>query len=61
MPTLQKPQSPEVMAGVQNYSAIAANDDRQVFAFQDGSVRQFAVSQNGMNWSLVGNVDTVAP
>ncbi|KAL9043405.1 MAG: hypothetical protein Q9214_003408 [Letrouitia sp. 1 TL-2023] len=61
MPTLQTPQSPEVMVGVQNYSAIAANDDRQVFAFQDGSVKQFTVSQNGMNWSLVGNVDTVAP
>ena len=60
-PSLQNSQSPEVMAGVQNYSAIAANGDGHVYAFQDGVVKEFTVSEDGLRWSLVGNVDTVAP
>ena len=36
--------SSEALAQVQNYSAIAANDASQVYAFQDGNVKEYQLA-----------------
>lgn len=52
----QKPAKPDIMKNVQTYSALAANGDRLVYALEAGSVKEFAVSTDGLSWSLVGDV-----
>lgn len=42
--------NPEVLAQVQNYSAIAANDASHVYALQDGNVKEFQLAP-GMAYS----------
>lgn len=54
----QDAKKPATLTGVQPYSALAANADRHVYALESGSVREFVVSTDGVNWSVVGNVPT---
>ena len=44
------PVNPGVLAQVQNYSAIAANDASHVYALQDGSVKEYQLAL-GMTYS----------
>ncbi|KAL8669932.1 MAG: hypothetical protein Q9168_005497 [Polycauliona sp. 1 TL-2023] len=44
---------------VQPFSAVAANADRHVYAFEDGKVKEFVLSTDG-TWSLTGDVPIVA-
>ena len=60
-PEYQDSYKPTQLSKVQNASAIAANAERHVYAFQDGIVKEFTVDENGGSWSLIGNVDTVKP
>lgn len=51
-------QSPSAMENVEPFSAVAANVDRHVYAFENGTVKEFVLSIDGSTWSLVGDVPT---
>ncbi|KAL8787650.1 MAG: hypothetical protein Q9213_002081 [Squamulea squamosa] len=50
--------TPDVMKNVQTNSPLAANADRHVYALEDGIVKEFVMSPDGLTWSLVGDVLT---
>ncbi|KAL8860666.1 MAG: hypothetical protein Q9178_003019 [Gyalolechia marmorata] len=54
----QDRQQPKAFQNIEPYSPLAANGDRHVYALEAGSVREFVVSEDGLTWSLVGNVPT---
>lgn len=54
----QARQQPEAFQNIDPYSPLAANGDRHVYALEAGSVREFVVSEDGLAWSLVGDVPT---
>ena len=55
----QEPQRPAAMQGVQDFSALAANAHRHVYAFKGGVCQEYVVSTDGLSWSRFGNVPTV--
>ncbi len=46
------------MKVVDSYTALAANNDRRVYAVQHGVVKEFTVMVDGTTWSEVGDVLT---
>jgi len=46
------------MSVVDSYTVLAANNDRRVYAIQDGVVKEFTVMVDGTSWSEVGDVLT---
>lgn len=51
--------SPAVLQSVSGPSAIAAHFYQRVYAASDGILRQFAVADDGITWTVIGNVPTL--
>ncbi|KAL9000488.1 MAG: hypothetical protein Q9169_000781 [Polycauliona sp. 2 TL-2023] len=51
-------EAPSAMRDIQPFSAVAANVDRHVYAFQGENVKEFVLSADRSTWSLVGDVPT---
>ncbi|KAL8992555.1 MAG: hypothetical protein Q9169_007010 [Polycauliona sp. 2 TL-2023] len=56
----EKDLEPPVFKDMDPYSPITATGDRHIYALKGGSVQEYTVSDNGLEWSLVGQVPTMS-
>ncbi len=52
------PESPTVMSGVNNYTALAAHGWAHVYAMQGQEIKEFKVEDDGRTWTMRGSVPT---